>query len=339
MSCRTYSLYLALISCITVAINTATPEQTSAEPKEKTMTQQTTPQPTGSLAFTTQSFEITDNTRQEPSDPSKKRKLILQCWIPQRPSSSAPQTPFPLILFSHGYLGVVPDDYSLILEDMASHGYLVAAITHTSFATTTTFADGRVIPMDEDRLKNWSFERMCADQTIWTADVQCVLSYLEHGVADSIHLLYGMYDSKKIGMCGHSFGGSTAFLMCLTDDRVKAGVNFDGALMCTQKASSLTKPFLFMWAETSLKLWENTDQEIATLTGYTPELINQFRGALENAYDTAAQPALSHITIPQFSHVDFTKNEMLKETPLPQDMIDALALIRTSVVDFFNKNL
>jgi dienelactone hydrolase len=338
MNCRTYSLYLALTSCIIIAASATAHEQTSAEPKEKIMTQQTTPQPTGVFAFTTQSFEITDETRQELSDPSQKRKMILQCWIPQRPSSSAPQTPFPLILFSHGYLGVAPDDYSLILEDIASHGYLVAAITHTSFASTTTFADGQVILMDESKLP-LNFERMCADQTIWTADAECVINYLERAVVDSTNLLYGIYDSKKIGICGHSFGGSTAFLMCLTDDRVKAGINFDGSLMCTQRASSLTKPFLFMWADSSLEMLKLSDQQISLLSGLSADAVHQFKGAFENTQDTSMQPAISHITIPHFSHVDFTKHEMLKETPLPQNMVHALTLIRTSVINFFNKNL
>ena len=329
MNCRTYSLYFVLTSCIAIALNATAPAPTPAVLEEESIEQDAHLKPTGPFTFTTHSFEIT----------GAQRDLVLECWIPNQSSSLTPHAPFPLILFSHGYLGVVPDDYSLILEDMASHGYLVAAITHTSFATVTKFADGRVIPMDEDRLKKWSFERMCADQAIWTTDAQCVLTYLEHAVADSAHLLYGMYDPTKIGMCGHSFGGSTAFLMCLTDDRVKVGINLDGALMCTQMASSLTKPFLFMWADSSLKLWEKTDQEIAALTGYNAELIKQFREALENAYNTARQPAISHITIPQFSHANFTNNQMLKESPFPEEMVNALALIRTSVVDFFNKNL
>lgn len=37
--------------------------------------------------------------------------------------------PFPLLLFSHG-LGGSPYDYSIQLEDLASHGYVVAAVEH-----------------------------------------------------------------------------------------------------------------------------------------------------------------------------------------------------------------
>ena len=60
--------------------------------------------------------------------------------------AAEPQT-FPLLVFSHGYTGV-PSSYTALLEELASHGYVVLSIVHPYEATAATLTDGRVVSMN-----------------------------------------------------------------------------------------------------------------------------------------------------------------------------------------------
>jgi len=58
---------------------------------------------------------------------------------------------FPVILFSPGAFGTT-FQYSSIIEDLVSHGYIVAAIEHTSEVFAVVFPDGRVHVYSETRI-------------------------------------------------------------------------------------------------------------------------------------------------------------------------------------------
>ena len=263
-------------------------------------------------------------------------------------------TPYPVILFSHGYLTESPFDYSVFLEELASHGYVVAAIAHTYFASSVTFPDDRTIPMDVEKTKNWSFERMCSDQDIWVKDAQCALDALETINCDPQDVFYGLLDMKNAGMFGHSFGGSTAFLMCLNDARVKAGINFDGSLMCEESPKDLHKPFMFIWADSSVNAWKKTNQEVAQAYGLSEELVQKFRVAFDESHNTATVTNISQASITNLSHGGFTDKLILKELPLYKnnkhvvnldervgtaDGFEAAIQINSCVVNFFDKHL
>lgn len=53
--------------------------------------------------------------------------------------SDSPSLPakLPLVMFSHG-LGGVPDVYQVLLQDLASHGFLVAAVEHNDGSAAVT---------------------------------------------------------------------------------------------------------------------------------------------------------------------------------------------------------
>lgn len=263
-------------------------------------------------------------------------------------------TPYPVILFSHGYLGATPSAYSVFLAELASHGYIVAAIAHPYFAEIVLFPDGRTITMDMEKTKNWSFERMCSDQEIWVKDAQCALAALEKMNLDPQDALCGLLDLNNVGMLGHSFGGSTAFLMCLKDARVKAGINLDGSLQCNESPKDLHKPFMFMWADSSVNQWNMTNQELTQATGSTEESIQKYRTAFENSHNTATSPNISKKIIANFGHSGFSNLLILKEMPCYKnnkhivnqdesvgtaDGFEAAAQINSCVVNFFGKHL
>ena len=53
---------------------------------------------------------------------------------------------FPVLVFSPA--GFPPLALASIVEEIASHGYVVAGITHTYESAVTAFPDGRVVPMN-----------------------------------------------------------------------------------------------------------------------------------------------------------------------------------------------
>src|SRR5256714_1749996 len=146
----------------------------------------------------------------------------------------------PVLIFSHGG-GEARETYTAQLEDLASHGYVVAAITHTYEAVLAAFPDGRHIVLAPNR---WppparssieglpASEEANADRLRWWADdIRFVLNNLsrENRVAGSSRLQFaGHLDLSRIGAFGHSAGGQAAAHACQVDRRLRACLNQDG---------------------------------------------------------------------------------------------------------------
>ena len=58
---------------------------------------------------------------------------------------------FPVLLFSPA--GFPPLVLAAILEEVASHGYVVIGVNHTGESPLTVFPDGRVVPLDAARMQ------------------------------------------------------------------------------------------------------------------------------------------------------------------------------------------
>jgi pimeloyl-ACP methyl ester carboxylesterase len=124
--------------------------------------------------------------------------------------------------------------YTYQMEELASHGYVVAAMTHTYDGFLTLFPDGTSIEYDGRRWPRIpSIEGEAnLNQLEWhTADMLAVLDYLGRLNA-SLHQspIAGHLDLSRIGAFGHSFGGVAAAHACQRDQRIKACLNQDGAM-------------------------------------------------------------------------------------------------------------
>jgi predicted dienelactone hydrolase len=92
---------------------------------------------TGEYQVLTQTYTYTDKNRVESyTDTGKNRKLNVQLWYPDNLDETVP-----LIVFSHGGLGVKSSNESLYNE-LASHGYIVCSIDHTYQSFYSTDEDG-----------------------------------------------------------------------------------------------------------------------------------------------------------------------------------------------------
>ncbi|XXY44944.1 hypothetical protein WME91_33590 [Sorangium sp. So ce269] len=171
--------------------------------------------------------------------------------------------PHPVLLFSHGF-GMLRADYTGLLEDLASHGFVVASISHTYDTELAVFPDGRAVPfgsvvgpqptMDAtpEELDAF-FEVMDEHVAVWVDDARFVLDELTAAAQrDPEGLLTGRLDLERVGVLGHSYGGAMAAEACAADDRFDAGLDLDGSLFGPESGAggrSLAQPFLIMLAE------------------------------------------------------------------------------------------
>src|SRR5260370_11812162 len=152
-------------------------------------------------------------------------------------ASSAKRSP--VLIFSHGG-GEARETYTAQLEDLASHGYVVAAITHTYEAVLAAFPDGRHVVLAPQR---WppptvsSIEGLPPSEEAnpdrlrwWADDIRFVLNELsrENRIGGSSRLPFaGRLDLTRIGAFGHSAGGPAAPHACQIDRRPPASPNKD----------------------------------------------------------------------------------------------------------------
>ncbi|MNH77459.1 isoform II [compost metagenome] len=159
--------------------------------------------------------------------------------------------PYPLVILSHGE-GTGRIMHISQAENLASHGYIVAAIDHTYSTTATAFPDGRVTGYEQN--STTGEEELFANAKkigkVWNADMDFVISQFERmNAGEENGFLKGMLDMKNIGIMGHSFGGATAFHEVQFNPKVKAGVNMDGTLYDLSLPPGHLKPFMFLRAE------------------------------------------------------------------------------------------
>ncbi|MEP7191110.1 MAG: hypothetical protein ABI901_18110, partial [Roseiflexaceae bacterium] len=162
----------------------------------------------------------------------------------------ADSPPFPVLVFSHGLVGLRLQNSST-LQELASWGYVVVALDHTDAAAVTVFPDGDArfynlerfgIPAGVEPDKALVNQRVFP---VWVADQRFVYDTLETW---AVHdpLLAGKLDLARIGSFGHSFGGATALEVCRVDARCRAAVNMDGGLYGGIVSQPAVRPLLLM---------------------------------------------------------------------------------------------
>jgi dienelactone hydrolase len=163
-------------------------------------------------------------------------------WLTPRVTArrnAPPNGRHPLVVYAPGggnsrALGTV------LVEDLASHGYTVVTIDHTG-ETPVEFPGGRLvdeaIPDDPPDLE--AAKRLFMDAR--EADVHFVLDQLRHDPTA---------DLTRTGLFGHSAGGVIATRVMRGDRRVRAGANLDGFFEFGENhpERGVDRPFLLMGA-------------------------------------------------------------------------------------------
>lgn len=168
------------------------------------------------------------------------------------------QKSYPVLLFSHGF-GALPESYSFQASELASHGYVVASISHTYDAFVTAFEDGRIVPQSGIFSTEKSVPELMKlinqNVNVRAADASFVLNQLEQiNANDPLGLFTGNLDLNNVGIFGHSLGGATAATSMQNDSRFKAGLNMDGTLFGSVIQDGLNRPFMLMNSQNAEKI-------------------------------------------------------------------------------------
>jgi Platelet-activating factor acetylhydrolase, isoform II len=153
------------------------------------------------------------------------------------------QRSLPLVVLSPGFTNS-RSTLTALAEDLASHDYVVAGIDHTYESFATAFPDGRVatcLAREAPRRGPGFWEKVVTGRA---ADVSFVLGELTGTYPPWPGA--GLIDPSRIAMAGHSAGGAAAIAAMLTDSRIRAGIDMDGATAAPIPDHGLSRPFLFL---------------------------------------------------------------------------------------------
>ncbi len=176
------------------------------------------------------------------------------------------ETGLPVVIFGHGYGSYLAQN-TVLMEELASHGYLVISISHPYDAAPIQFSDGSIIetsnePLQEavddqghpiirkgqeklfigeifdDRYQglvdylgelNSIDSRMLRSAAAWLDDRLFVTEALAAGkVPPAVADVIAKGDFSRVAHIGMSFGGSTSAGAAYQDPRCVAAVNLDG---------------------------------------------------------------------------------------------------------------
>jgi hypothetical protein len=123
--------------------------------------------------------------------------------------------------------------YHVLMEDLASHGWVVAAIEPTYNAQAVRFPDGRVLGNLAPAEQQWpSIESnndfLNARTVHWAGDVSFAIDQLFALDTGNGAFARRLDLQRGVGVFGHSRGGTTAGTARLFDQRVRAAINLDG---------------------------------------------------------------------------------------------------------------
>lgn len=137
---------------------------------------------------------------------------------------------FPVVFFSPG-LGGVRTQSTAWAEELASHGYVVAALDHPYDSAAVVLADGRTIATDIRSTGDDGEDDKRAIETtsIRAADLSFGLTQLDRLDRGEIAgPLAGRLDTGRVAATGHSLGGAAALQAARQDSRFDAVIDLDG---------------------------------------------------------------------------------------------------------------
>ena len=195
---------------------------------------------------------------------------------------AATPTPYPVIVFSHA-MGSFAEQNTLLMEHLASHGYVVFALSHPYMSGRAVLADGKAIYPNFPKINDASaqaaavdaellprieqagdaeraalhmqrYERateLAAIMAVWVDDLRFIVDSLDAPSDDTAALreFSGRVAVDRVGLLGMSFGGGAVTEFCKIDTRCVAAMNMDGGTYGQRQRQPLQVPYLAMVRE------------------------------------------------------------------------------------------
>lgn len=199
---------------------------------------------------------------------------------------------FPLIIFVPG-LGATRQQYTILCEELASHGYVIFSIDQPFVSSFVKFPDETSIVLTKrdawkvGRDRDYRYKYF--DEAL-EEGIKNIVFIMDNLDGLNIKEVGNIIDKNAIILMGHSFGGNIAHILGFKDDRIKAVVDIDSKI--TERAiggkigvtaNIKNKPVLFIRA--MLQYQEDVGSQLTKITEATlwePEV--QHSAFSDNAY-------------------------------------------------------
>ena len=209
----------------------------------------------GRYAVKASSAILVDASRTDPFETDGSfREVPVHFYYPETAGDGAER--FPLVVFSHGAFGYYQSNTSTYME-LASNGYVVAALDHPHHAFFTKDTGGKTVIVDMDFMNtaltlnsDIGAEKLYGLYTDWmalrTADMGFAVDeikaaaaagsvdacwHVSDKMADGVLAALALTDETKIGLMGHSMGGATSVELGRTRDDIMAVIDLDGTML------------------------------------------------------------------------------------------------------------
>ncbi|WP_400190731.1 hypothetical protein [Hymenobacter sp. B81] len=150
---------------------------------------------------------------------------------------AATAEPLPVLLFAPG-LHWLPTDYSTLLEELASQGYVVVAWAPPQFAGVVQNSAGQLVEGTGSH-----------DHRVLAADFGFVRRQLGQLQQNPDSPLRGRLALSRVGALGHSIGGAATVGAALADPGIVAVANLDGDFDGAEVTGGLRQPILYLTTE------------------------------------------------------------------------------------------
>ena len=169
---------------------------------------------------------------------------------------SPEQTSYPVVIMRAG-ASAFTADYTVLAEDLASHGYIVVDLDAPYRTFLVVLPDGRLVervPTANLNLAGDAGARLLAEKLlpIWRADIDFALHQLEGlNDVDPTGRFTGRFDFQRLAALGDSFGGAQALQFCHEESRCRAAIDIDGIPFGTVIRDGLSKPGMILLSDHS----------------------------------------------------------------------------------------
>lgn len=264
------------------------------------------PEMTGEYKVKTISYTFKDPNRIETfTDTGENRKLNVEFWYPEETNEV-----YPLIVFSHGAFGVKMSNTSTFME-LASNGYVVCSIDHPYHAAGTIDTEGNltigsnkfiqeVIDINKYIYSDKEeFELFDGWMSLRTEDINFVIDTIINNAENNIAEVYGLVDTNKIGLIGHSLGGAASAQLGRKREDISAVIDLDGTMLGEY---SLDK--------NGISVNYNEPYPIPLLNFYSEYVINELIANSDNEYInkyiSSISPNAFEVCIKGSNHMSYT---------------------------------